>query len=93
MSGHIAISGTITCQPDDLDLVLVLLPDHIALSQQEPGCLLFTIVQTGAGACVFDVSERFVDQNAFDAHTARTRKSIWWQKTQHIPRNLTVATS
>lgn len=92
MGQNIVITGYLTCAPEDLDLVLKILPRHIALSRAEPGCLAFSITQAPHDHCRFDINERFVDQAAFDAHTARTKKSDWWHKTRHIPRHLGVQT-
>lgn len=82
------ISGTITCAPDELDMFLAAVGEHEALTRAEAGCLEFSITQSAPGSCEFQVSERFVDKAAFDAHTARTRASAWWGKTKHIPRKL-----
>lgn len=88
MAGNIILTGTITCTPDDLDMVVMRVKDHIRLTRQEVGCIKFDIIQSQDDPCVFNVSERFVDQVAFDAHTARTRASLWWEKTKHIPRDI-----
>lgn len=90
MAKNIVIRGTITCTPEDLDMVLREVAHHIALTRAEPGCMHFSIEQSEANPCVFDVQERFVDQAAFDAHTRRTRASDWWEKSKHIPRDLKI---
>lgn len=90
MAQDIIITGTITCDPDDLDLLLAALPEHVALSRAELGCLAFTIEQSSDDPLIFNVGERFCDRAAFDAHGARSRDSAWWEKTRHIPRDLTV---
>ena len=90
MGGQIIITGTISCLPADLDLLLSALPDHVSLTRSERGCLTFSIEQSSVDPCVFDVSERFVDQAAFELHTQRTRASDWWQKTNHMPRNISI---
>lgn len=88
MTGNIVLIGTITCTPDDLDMLITHIKDHIRLSRQEVGCIKFDIIQSKDDPCKFNVSERFVDQAAFDSHSARTRASLWWQKTKHIPRDI-----
>ena len=90
MAQNITITGTITCEPEDLDLLLAALPEHVALSRAEPGCLAFAIEQSSDDPLIFNVGERFSDRAAFDAHGARTRASAWWEMTRHIPRDLTV---
>lgn len=92
MTGNIVIGGTIICTPDDIDMVVVRVREHIRLTRLEPGCITFDITQSGSNPCVFDVSERFVDQAAFDAHTSRTRASVWWEKTKRIPRDMKITT-
>ena len=39
MSGNNVIAGTITCTPDDLEMVLREIAVHVSPSCQEPGCL------------------------------------------------------
>ena len=82
------INGTITCAPDELDMFLSAVAEHIALTRAEPGNLEFDIRQSEPDSCKFLVTERFVDRAAFDAHSNRTRASEWWGKTNHIPREL-----
>ena len=87
---RILSSGSNTCEADDLELVRTYVPDHIRLTMAEPGCVRFSIEASDEDPCKFIVSEEFIDRSAFDAHTARTRQSAWWEKTQHIPRDITV---
>lgn len=82
------VKGTITCEPEDLEMFRDAVGQHEALTIAEAGCLEFSITQSSQGSCEFQVRERFVDQAAFDAHTARTRASEWWGLTKHIPRQL-----
>lgn len=88
MSENIVISGTLTCTPEDLDMVLVESAEHVRLTLAEPGCISFSIDQSQEDPHTFIIRERFVDQAAFDIHTVRTRTSQWWKKSKHIPRNL-----
>ncbi|MGJ8583258.1 MAG: putative quinol monooxygenase [Marinosulfonomonas sp.] len=88
MSENIVITGTLTCTPQDLEMVQVEVAEHVRLTRAEPGCISFSIDPSETDPCIFIVRERFVDQAAFDAHTARTRASQWWKKSKHIPRNL-----
>ncbi len=87
----LSLSGTLTCEADDVRIVRDALPEHIRLSRAEPGCLRFDVVETAPG--VFSVSEEFVDQAAFDAHQTRTRASAWWTATAHIPRDFKVSST
>lgn len=90
MLKNIVVSGSITCEPNDLDMLSAAVDEHIRLTRAEAGCIEFDIVQSAPGSGKFVISERFVDRAAFDAHTARTRASNWWAKTQHIPRDITI---
>lgn len=92
MTGNIVINGTIICTPDDIEMVVEHVAEHVRLTQLEPGCIMFDITQSDDDPCVFNVSERFVDQAAFDAHSARTRASVWWEKSKHIPRDMNIIT-
>jgi quinol monooxygenase YgiN len=92
MTGNIVVRGTIICAPDDVEMLVARVKDHIQLTRLEVGCIAFDITQSSDDPCVFDVSERFIDQPAFDIHTARTRASVWWEQTKHIPRDLKITT-
>ena len=85
----IHLTGTLTCAPEQQQRVRDALPDHIALTRAEPGCLEFEVVETAPG--VFAVSELFTTQAAFDAHQTRTRDSAWFAITQGMPRDFTIS--
>ena len=87
---NIVITGTIMCDAAQLDMFRAALDAHIRLSRAEPGCLRFEIRPAPDAPGTFLVAERFVDHAAFDAHTARTRASAWWAKTQHMARDLVI---
>jgi quinol monooxygenase YgiN len=91
-SGKIHIRGHIDVPAADLAMFEAALKRHVHLSRAEPGCEQFTILPVENHPGRFAVTEVFRDQAAFDAHTARTRASDWWQATCHIPRHLRVAT-
>lgn len=86
----IRLSGYIDVPAVDLAVFKGALPAHIRLSRAEPGCEHFSISPVPGIAGRFAVEETFQSQAAFELHTARTRKSDWWQKTRHIPRNLKI---
>lgn len=86
----ITLSGTLTCPtPDDLTIIQTYLPDHIALSRAEPGCVTFTAVQS-ANPMVWQIDETYTDKKAFEAHQTRNRASIWWDKSQSIVRDFQI---
>ncbi len=87
----ITLTGTLLCPTAaDAAIVALHLPDHIARSRAEPGCLWFRVTQTAA-PLVWTLDEGFVDAAAFAAHQSRTRASDWWRATGHIPRDFVTA--
>jgi quinol monooxygenase YgiN len=88
---RIAISGRLICA-DDIELAALRqhLPHHISLSRAEPGCLRFDITPTD-DPLIWQVTELFADQAAFEAHKARTADSPWAAATRSIRRDMKVA--
>ncbi len=84
------LQGQITVPSDRLDQVRTALPDHIALTRAEPGCMSFDVVEDANEPGRFNVSEVFESQEAFDAHQVRTKASVWFKVTEGIPREYTV---
>jgi quinol monooxygenase YgiN len=88
--GIVRVTGRLICTtPDDAALVRAHLPNHIALSRAEPGCLSFNVQPTD-NPLVWRLDESFADQDALKAHQNRTRASDWFAKTSHIQRNFAV---
>lgn len=86
----VALKGRLVCaDSDEAALVLQHLPRHIELTHAEAGCLRFDVEPTD-DPLVWEVSERFVDQDAFDAHQARVRASEWGRGTSHIARDYVI---
>lgn len=84
------LNGHIDVPADRLAAVTAALPQHIALTRAEAGCLSFEVEPCPNNAGRFLVAEVFVNQAAFDAHQLRTRASNWAQVTAGIPRDYTV---
>ncbi|WP_265499866.1 GNAT family N-acetyltransferase [Paracoccus beibuensis] len=55
---------------------LDLLPDHVALTRAEPGCLRFDITQS-EDPMIWALDELFADEDAFQRHQQRTQASAW----------------
>lgn len=72
------------------DVVRSVLDEHVALSRREPGCLRFDVTEDEEIDGLFHFREVFTDQSAFESHQLRTRSSVWWEKTQHFPRDFHV---
>ena len=86
----IQVTETLICSTaDDAAVVSALLPDHVSLSRAEPGCLTFSVTPTDS-PLVWTLDETFADRDAFDAHQTRTRTSVWYRVTAHLPRNFLV---
>lgn len=89
----VALTGRLICaNSDEAAVVLHHLHRHIELTKAEVGCLRFAVEQTN-NPLVWEVSERFVDQEAFDAHQARVRASEWGRATSGITREYVIETA
>lgn len=87
--GMTTLTGTLTCSTQaDLEMVQQYLPEHIRLSQAEPGCVRFDVVQ-GDDPMVWHLDEAFVDAEAFASHQKRTSMTIWAVKSAGLARDFT----
>jgi quinol monooxygenase YgiN len=83
----IRLRGQMVCMTqDEVQAVRAHLPDHLALTRAEPGCLTFEVTETD-DPMVYEVMEAFRDRPSFDAHQARTRDSAWFTATRGIVRD------
>ena len=81
------LTGRLICQDaGQMMTALSLLPEHIRLSREEPGCLHFDLWQD-EDPLVWHLSELFVDADAFAAHGARTKDSAWGREGTAIGRD------
>ena len=73
----VALSGRLVClDAGQMLTALTLLPEHVRLSRQEPGCLRFDMWQD-EDPLVWHLAELFVNDEAYAAHQARARDSEW----------------
>ena len=86
----IRLTGYIHVPANRLDAVTAALPEHIALTRAEPGCLSFEVTPDPDHPGRFSVAELFTDRAAFDAHQARAGASHWAEVTAGIPRHYTI---
>ncbi|MDQ1084859.1 MULTISPECIES: GNAT family N-acetyltransferase [Microbacterium] len=87
---EVTLSGELRCANEgEAARVRALLPEHIALTRAEPGCLAFDVAPT-ADARVWRVDERFIDEAAFDAHQRRVAASAWGSETVGIERRYVI---
>ncbi|MTD99189.1 GNAT family N-acetyltransferase [Paracoccus sp. YIM 132242] len=84
----VGLTGRLTCaDAGQMMTALSLLPDHMRLSREEPGCLRFELWQD-EDPLVWHLSELFVDADAFAAHGARTKASAWGRESGGIGRDV-----
>lgn len=88
----VKISGTLTASGADIEIARRLIPEHVALSRAEPGCLKFNLEEAPDTPGLWVLDEEFADQSAFDFHQQRTRASQWGQASTNMVRDFTVAT-
>lgn len=86
----ITLSGHIEVPIEDLDAVLTELPNHIALTHQEAGCITFTVTQDSNNPQRFDVYEEFTNKVEFEKHQARVKTSHWGKVTNKVERFYTI---
>lgn len=86
----VVLEGHIVVLDRDLPLVLKELPNHIKLTREEKGCLVFSVSQRSSEPNVFNVFEEFTDRRAFDEHQKRVRHSVWGEATANVERHYKV---
>lgn len=89
---QVYLEGHLDVPAARLGEVMAALPEHVARTQAEPGCLSFSVTPCEDVAGRLLVREVFRDQASFDAHQARTRASRWCEITAGIPRHYSTRT-
>ncbi|WP_298847929.1 putative quinol monooxygenase [uncultured Ruegeria sp.] len=84
---RVFLNGYIDVSADRLEEVRAALQEHVKLTRAEAGCISFDVIEDQTNPGRFNVSEVFVNQQAFDAHQARAQASDWSRITRGIPRN------
>ncbi|MGB0783947.1 MAG: putative quinol monooxygenase [Marinomonas sp.] len=87
----ITLSGHIEVPSEDLNEVLAELPNHIALTHQEAGCITFSVTRDSSNPQRFDVYEEFTDKVAFEKHQTRVKASHWGEVTKNVERFYTIS--
>lgn len=78
--------------PDkDLSTVKRELENHINLTLEEPGCLVFKVTEDEANPNRFNVYEEFVDKSAFELHQKRVHSSNWGNVTKDVERHYEIS--
>lgn len=70
--------------------VLDALPNHIALTRKENGCLVFNVTLDEYNTSRFNVYEEFEDKESFEHHQDRVRTSKWAEITKNVRRHYTI---
>lgn len=84
------LSGFVVCANErEASVIRQHLPEHIALTRAERGCLSFE-VRESIDPLVWLVDEHFDTDEAFAAHQARVASSDWGRLTQGIERRYTI---
>lgn len=89
-AARILVRGFITMPRDQIATVMRHLDEHVRLTRAEAGCLKFNANQDGAHPERINVDEAFVDRAAFEAHQARTGKSVWADVTKGMLRTFDI---
>ena len=88
MMPKVTLTGFLICRSlEEADRVSEILPEHIELTRNEPGCELFEVMRSMSDPVRFAVREIFADRAAFEAHQTRAAASDWARATKHIPRD------
>jgi len=86
----ITLTGFLVCTTaEEAARVRTHLPDHIALTLAEPGCLSFQVTPTG-DPMVWQVAETFTDRAAFEAHQSRAARSAWAEASAGVRRDYSI---
>lgn len=86
----VVVSGTLTATGADIERARALIPEHIALSRAEPGCLKFELHEDPETPGLWRLDELFADEAAFRRHQQRTRASRWGQESTRMARDFTI---
>jgi quinol monooxygenase YgiN len=87
----IILQGLIIVPDVDLDIVKSELLVHTKLTEQEAGCLLFSVTVDKNNPNKFNVYEEFVNQTAFDMHQSRVKNSNWGKVTHRVQRHYQIS--
>ena len=73
----IILEGYVLVAESDLAVVKRELVNHIQLTRQEEGCLVFEVSQDTENMNRFNVYEEFTSQEAFELHQQRLSSTEW----------------
>ncbi len=88
--GKVILSGYIDVPAADLNDVTGELPNHIRLTREEDGCIVFEVTQDAAITGRFNVYEEFSSEETFSLHQQRVDRSHWGKITARVVRNYAI---
>lgn len=91
--GKITLRGFILVPQHERAMIERALPTHIRLTEEEVGCLAFSVTSDVHNPLRFNVHEVFIDQAAFEVHQARVRTSFWGRVTRNVERHYHIESS
>lgn len=83
----VILKGHVIVPDSDIAAVKTELINHIELTRQESGCLVFNVSQDTGNLNRFNVYEEFTDRNSFANHQDRVRRSTWGTITVNVERH------
>lgn len=86
----VVLQGYIEVPAAQRAVVESLLPEHIALTREEVGCLVFKVWPDEHDSQRYHVYEEFADRAAFEQHQLRVKRSRWGSSTVDLKRHYTV---
>lgn len=86
----VILEGFIDIPESDLDAVKQELINHIELTRQEDGCIIFKVEQDPNNKSRFTVYEEFDSKEAFARHQERVKYSNWGCVTKNVKRTYNI---
>ena len=86
----VTLEGYILVSDDDIEMVMQELPNHIELTRQELGCVLFEVERDESNKNRFNVKEEFLTSEAFRYHQQRVAESKWGKVSKNVKRHYQV---
>jgi autoinducer 2-degrading protein len=83
----VILSGHIQVPEAELEEIREALTEHITLTLNEAGCLVFDVKEKENPVGTFTVYEEFGSKEAFEFHQKRVKESKWGAITKNVTRN------
>ena len=84
---HVILKGFIVVPEEKLCMIQEELKNHTKLTLEEPGCIIFEVIQSERNPLRFEVYEEFKDKASFELHQARVKTSRWGEITVNVERH------